>query len=82
MIHRDLKPPNILWYDCINDVDLKKKYRGYKGFKKDKMIGVNGVQKEEAVIKITDFNHAIENEKLIECNWKGNCGTHWFKAPE
>lgn len=34
------------------------------------------------MIKITDFNHVIENEKLIECNWKGNCGTPWFKAPE
>jgi serine/threonine protein kinase len=21
-------------------------------------------------------------EKLIENNWRGNCGTPWFKAPE
>jgi len=33
-------------------------------------------------IKITDFNHAIELEKLIEFNWRGNVGTPWFKAPE
>ena len=50
-MHRDIKPPNILWYDG-------------------------------GVIKITDFNHAIEFDKLVECKWKGNCGTPWFKAPE
>ena len=50
-MHRDIKPPNILWYDG-------------------------------GVIKITDFNHAIELDKLVECKWKGNCGTPWFKAPE
>ena len=34
------------------------------------------------MIKITDFNHAIELDKLIEYKWKGPCGTPWFKAPE
>ena len=37
---------------------------------------------EGGIIKITDFNHAIEVDKLKECKWKGNCGTYWFKAPE
>lgn len=51
IVHRDIKPPNILWF-------------------------------EGGRIKITDFNHAIELEKLVESNWRGNCGTPWFKAPE
>ena len=37
---------------------------------------------EKGMIKITDFNHATEIEKLIENNWKGNVGTPFFKAPE
>lgn len=51
IVHRDIKPPNILWY-------------------------------EGGIIKITDFNHAIEFPKLVESNFKGLCGTPWFKAPE
>lgn len=37
---------------------------------------------DKGVIKITDFNHAIELDKLVELKWKGNIGTPWFKAPE
>lgn len=51
ILHRDIKPPNILWYD-------------------------------KGMVKITDFNHAIEMDKLIENKYKGICGTPWFKAPE
>lgn len=51
LIHRDVKPPNVLWY-------------------------------HGGIIKLTDFNHAIELDRLVENKWKGNCGTPWFKAPE
>ena len=51
IIHRDIKPPNILWH-------------------------------EDGTIKITDFNHATDLKNLVESNYRGMCGTPWFKPPE
>lgn len=57
IVHRDIKPPNILIYD---------------------RNGKHG----DGIVKITDFNHSIELEKLKQCGYKGNYGTPWFKSPE
>lgn len=70
IVHRDIKPANILWYDYDTQKKLAQDSADFSG---------------DGLIKITDFNHAIEYEKLIEMGYRGPIsaiGTLWFMAPE